>query len=470
MSFNIDTILFVGFLILNLWFGLRSSHGIKTIKEYSIGDGNFNTHSLTNTIVATYIGGGFFMFNIVENYQHGLYFAFTSIAELLTFLIIGYYFAPRLSQFLGKMSIAEAMGSLYKEKVQLITAICGFIGVIGFLVLQLKVAGVVFEYVFNLKPFYGVLLAGLIVTIYSTLGGIKSVTFTDIIQLYTFGAIIPIVTLYFYTSFSGFDLVLNTISKNPNFDLSKIFDTSNLKFWNYLSISIIFLIPNFDPAIFQRISMCKNVYQIRKSFYTVFFICLFLLATMFWLCLVILTKTPNLPTDDIIKIGVFNALPIGMKGLLLVGVFAMVMSTADSYINSSTVLITYDFCKVLKIKLKNKLLSARIISFALGILAISLSFKETNILKLSIFCISFYTPIVVVPFIMATCGYRTPYEKAVLWGMGVGFITVLLWNYYGITIIDSIVPAMLLNLVVLVFMHYYYHNQFLKLQNKSKVN
>jgi len=467
MPLNVDSIIFISFLIINLLLGLISSRKITTLKEYAIGDGSFNTHFLTNTIVATYIGGGFFMFNIVENYQHGLYFAFTSIAELFTFLIIGWYFAPRLSQFLGKMSIAEAMGSLYKEKVQLITAICGFIGVVGFLVLQLKFAGVVFEYVFNLKPFYGVLLAGLIVTIYSAVGGIKSVTFTDMVQLYTFGSIIPIVTYYFYTSLDGFDVVLNTVSTNPNFDLGKIFDISNLKFWNYLSISIIFLIPNFDPAIFQRIAMCKNVYQIRKSFYTVFFICLFLLVAMFWLCLIILTKTPNLYPDDIIKIGVFNALPLGIKGLLLVGVFAIVMSTADSYINSSAVLITYDFCKVLKIKLKNKLLSARIISFLLGLLAIFLSFKETNILKFSIFCISFYTPIVVVPFIMATCGYRTPYEKAVLWGMGAAFITVLSWNYCGITIIDSIVPAMLVNLVTIVFMHYYYHSRHLKLQNKQ---
>jgi Na+/proline symporter len=186
---------------------------------------------------------------------------------------------------------------------------------------------------------------------------------------------------------------------------------------------------------------------------------------MFWLCLVILTKTPNLSPDDIVKIGVFNALPLSMKGLLLVGVFAIVMSTADSYINSSAILITHDFCKVLKIKLKNELLSARIISFLLGLLAIFLSFKETSILKFSIFCISFYTPIIVVPFIMATCGYRTPYEKAVLWGMGAGLSVVLLWNYYDITVIDSVVPAMLANLVVLVFMHYYYHNQFLKSQN-----
>ena len=85
-----------------------------------------------------------------------------------------------------------------------------------------------------------------------------------------------IVSYYFYISVDGFDVVLNTVLTNSNFDLDKIFDTSNLKFWNYLSISIIFLIPNFDPAIFQRIAMCKNVYQIRKSFYTVFFICLFL--------------------------------------------------------------------------------------------------------------------------------------------------------------------------------------------------
>ena len=71
MPLNIDSVIFISFLIINLLLGLISSRKIITLKEYAIGDGSFNTHLLTNTIVATNIGGGFFMFIIVENYKNG---------------------------------------------------------------------------------------------------------------------------------------------------------------------------------------------------------------------------------------------------------------------------------------------------------------------------------------------------------------------------------------------------------------
>jgi len=72
---------------------------------------------------------------------------------------------------------------------------------------------------------------------------------------------------------------------------------------------------------------------------------------------------------------------------------------------------------------------------------------------------SFYMTIVTVPFIMALCGYRTPFENAVLGGMGAGLTTVLLWNYYDITIVDAVIPAMLANFCTTVVMHWIYWNR-----------
>ncbi|MBM3467288.1 MAG: hypothetical protein FJX70_05610 [Alphaproteobacteria bacterium] len=68
-------------------------------------------------------------------------------------------------------------------------------------------------------------------------------------------------------------------------------------------------------------------------------------------------------------------------------------------------------------------------------------------------------PIVTVPFIMAIFGYRTPYEQAVLCGMGAGLAVVVLWNYLDITVIDNVVPAMAANWLVLVIMHKYYYSK-----------
>ena len=60
VDINIDSAIFVGFLVATLMFGLYSSRGIKTSKEYAIGDRNFSTATIAATIVATWASGSFF--------------------------------------------------------------------------------------------------------------------------------------------------------------------------------------------------------------------------------------------------------------------------------------------------------------------------------------------------------------------------------------------------------------------------
>ena len=65
------------------------------------------------------------------------------IGSLLALLSIGIFFAPRLGEFLGTLSIAEAMGSLFGTNVRVVTAISGIIAASGMVAVQFKVAGTV---------------------------------------------------------------------------------------------------------------------------------------------------------------------------------------------------------------------------------------------------------------------------------------------------------------------------------------
>ena len=147
---------------------------------------------------------------------------------------------------------------------------------------------------------------------------------------------------------------------------------------------------------------------------------------------------------------------MGLKGIILAGVMAMVMSTVDSYINATAVVIVHDFCKPLKIKfIKNELFSARIVSYFIGLSATILSLygSDSGLLQLFILANSFYMPIVSVPFLMALLGFRST-EKSVLLGMAAGLFTVLTWKVLDIKAINSIVIGMFANLIVLMSSHY----------------
>ena len=96
MQFDIDSGIFIGFLIANLLLGLSSSRGIRNIREYAVGDRNFSTATIVATIVATWVSGEFFYSIIAESYSKGLYFIWVSvIGSPLCLLLIGLFFAPK---------------------------------------------------------------------------------------------------------------------------------------------------------------------------------------------------------------------------------------------------------------------------------------------------------------------------------------------------------------------------------------
>ncbi|MFP3034700.1 MAG: sodium:solute symporter family protein, partial [Candidatus Tisiphia sp.] len=109
LSWDWDTTIFAIFLVFNLAVGLFYSRGIKNINEYAIGNRNFSTSTITATIIATCIGDGFFSEAVSESYKQGLYFIIPAIGEPLALIIVGYLLAPRMAEFLGNLSIAEAM-------------------------------------------------------------------------------------------------------------------------------------------------------------------------------------------------------------------------------------------------------------------------------------------------------------------------------------------------------------------------
>ncbi|NDB81813.1 MAG: hypothetical protein EB127_03555 [Alphaproteobacteria bacterium] len=453
---NIDSAIFIGFLVVNIIFGLASSRGIKDVKEYAIGNRDFSTATLIATIVATCVGGGMFFNTIAESYSHGLYYMWAGSGGVIYLLLVGYFFAPRLAEFLGKISIAEAMGELYGKNVRIITAIAGFIGVSGIIAMQLRVSGLLFEYCFDVPSAYGVIIGGVIVTLYSSLGGIKSVTFTDVIQFFTFGTIIPIITFFLLTRLDSTDLVLDTLSSNKSFDYNEVFDFTKAKSLYYLFLFLFPAIPGFNPPIFQRISMAKNVNQVRNSFIISGLTLLFVIIMLNWIALLLLSINPNLEPNSIVKHLIFNNSYIGLKGLTLAGIMAIVMSTADSYINSAAVLLVHDFCRPLGLNIiKNELIFSRVTSLFIGVFAMILCLHGTTLLQLIITAYSLYMPIVTVPFIMALLGFRSS-GKSVLCGMGAGFVTVVAWEIFlkKTAIIDGLVPAMAANLIFLMGSHY----------------
>lgn len=453
MVSQIDIAIFIGFMLATISIGLFSGYGITNLREYAIGDKKFSTATIAATIVATWAGGQDFVMIISETYENGLYFIFSQLGEVLAILLVGMVFAPRMGEFLNNLSIADAMGSLYGKPVRLISAVTGVMVSWGLLAGQLKVSGLVFEYCFNLPEVYGILIGGMIVTLYSSFGGIKSVTFTDVVQLLTFATMLPTLAFCIFDKVGDVNIFVNTITTHPLFDYNKVFDFSQYKSLYFLFLFLIYLVPGFSPASFQRVVMAKSTEQAKRSFIIAALLWLFVISTLFFISILILSTKPNFDTKNIVKHILLEQSYSGLRGFILAGIMAMVMSTADSFINAASVLFVHDLCKPLGIKIKNELRSTRSFALCFGISSIFLALSSKSLLELVVMASMFSMPVVTVPFLMTILGFRST-GKSVLIGMIGGSVTVILWNMLMMNDIPATVPGMAANLVFLLASHY----------------
>jgi Na+/proline symporter/signal transduction histidine kinase len=428
MPFDIDIAIVIIFLIMTLAVGMGHGKSVKNIRDYALGGRNFSTGALVATIVATFASGSGFFTTLSKTYSDGFYYTFASFGMSISLLLISFILIPRMGEFLGKISIAEAMGDLYGNKVRLITAIAGTIGSAGSIAVQFKVFGNVVSYFIGLSPTIAIIISGVIATIYSAFGGIRAVTFTDILQGFAFGVIIPLLGFAIWSQFYNMDYTIISALSDQKFSLDFLYNSSNDNFWSFVFLFIYFSIPNIWAADFQRISMGRDIRQVKKAFLIASIIFIIIKCAIAWIPFIIHAINPDIDSNQLLPYIVDTFSFTGLKGLIIVAIIAFAMSTADSMINSSSTLFTHDIYGLFTQDKKNELFIAKIFALVLGFGTIILSLMETDLLGIIVFANSFYLPLVIPSFLLAIFGFRSS-AKSVLIGMMVGLIMTILWNF-----------------------------------------
>ena len=455
MNIDIDSSIFIGFLLVNLAVGIFYGRGITTIKEYAIGNRNFSTATLAATLVATWISGSFFTISVSETYKEGLWYFCAALGEVAALSITAIFLAPRIKEFFDSLSVAEVMGNLYGKKVRIVTAICSMAQSIGMTALQIKVFSTIFSHFLSISNVAATLISSFVVITYSAIGGIKAVTFTDVIQFLTFGLCIPIFAIFVWQAFGSTELIMEVFETNPAFNYHELLNVNNVKFLPNLFLFFYFAIPGLNSTMFQRILMAKNTKQIRHSYLVAALACLFIHVVSSFIGLIVLSHNSTLPPNNVAMYVIDHYSFTGLKGLAIVGIMAMIMSTADSWINTGAVIFSHDFCKPLGFKFQNELVVSRIYAVFAGCFAVLLALAATDLLKLVLLQGKFYKPIILPPLLFAVLGFRST-SKSVILGMIAGAVSIVVWLNIitPATGVDGIVPSTLINLIVFMGSHY----------------
>jgi Na+/proline symporter/signal transduction histidine kinase len=423
----IDIAVIIGYLILCLVIGLYKAGKIKTIREYTLGSGNISTVVLLFTIFATHVGAGSTIGVVEKVHSMGLIFAVTLLAQPLFWLITTKIFAGNIDVFkkAGCMSVSDVMQLLYGKPGKWVTNIVSIFFSIGIIALQIGAIGYLFNYFLGISHFQGAMLGFGVLVTYSLFGGIRAVALTDTFQALVLLIAIPIACSIAFHEVGGYN---ELIQKLPSTHTSIVFTKENI----ILLAGMLFftLMPLSEGTFMQRYLMANDSKQLTKALRMIIYISLPVASVVYLIGFIIKVKAPDVNPNIAFFYLISNYLPIGITGLLITGILAAIMSTADSWLNTTSVLCAHDIAKGLFPRLTNKqeLLIARFSVLIISGLSATLALANPSLMGLLWMAGNFWFPIVMIPMAAGFLRFQTN-QQSFIASTTCGALGIILGRY-----------------------------------------
>ncbi len=448
---NIDLIIICAYMSVIFVMGLYAGRNMKNLKDYAIASHSYSAFVLFATLSASFIGGGFSFGNADTVFESGLGPATALWGFSLTLILISLFVAPKVAKFSGCISAGDVMQKNFGKTGKIIAGILGALVCIGILGAQVGAMGAVFETFSPLTFEQGVIVGCSIVIVYTSFGGMKAVVVTDVIQFLMLVIFIPLALFLGIDHVGGFDAIQD---KTPNHYFEVFTDKFSPFMWGSLFLS--FMIgETLVPPYLQRLLIAKNTKEtIKGTLYSAILSVPFFIITGM-LGIVAFAINPDMPSANAMPTVINTVLPIGIKSLACAAIISIVMSSADSFLNSATVCIIEDVIKPIA-KIKNfakELLLAKVLSLFLGLGAVVLALKISNVLDILRFAYNFWAPVMLVPLLATFLGYKPKMQSFIMGAVGgvfviaYAFITSGAATIYGI---DAVVIGFFANLILFV--------------------
>lgn len=281
------------------------------------------------------VGGG-----VVNGLPYFLTYAFGVIAILpfVMFLVAGQI------RRAGVKTVPDFFKQRFGKSVQIIAAVIVVVSMTFYMVPQLTASGIIGSYVLGIDYVTAVIVLGIGFTLYAALGGMWAITYTDLIQ----GAIMLvgmiILAIFIFADLGSFTNLLNqALAVDPTFG------DIQLPWMSYFGLFIAFLwFGIISPSVVMRNFASRDAKTARRSamWGTVFYLLLFVAGFFVTIAGSHLGVVDSLTQTDMIFVSVIEEyLPPVFAGIMLAGVLAAIMSSADAMLLAISAGVAHDIYK-----------------------------------------------------------------------------------------------------------------------------
>ncbi|MBT7592513.1 MAG: sodium:solute symporter family protein [Candidatus Scalindua sp.] len=422
-----DQIIVVVYLVCIFALGIWGGKGVKTLSQFSVAGRSYGTFIIFATLSASFIGGGFSMGNAEKVFLFGIVNIFALWGFSLKEILVASFIAPRMGKYPDAISVGDIMKKNYGKTGMVVSGIMAFAVCAGILGAQVGATGYIFNIFLGIPRFHSILIGCGIVIAYSTVGVMRSVVLTDVVQFVILAIGIPLTLILGINHVGGWSVMISSV---PNTHFT--FPGTGKTMAQFIALFLAFVFgETLVPPYVQRLFLSKkSSHTVKATLFSGIFSIPFFAVTGF-IGIVALTIKPDLDPNSAMPFVISTVLPIGLKGLVIAGVISIVMSSADSFLNSASIAITHDVVEPLRKKrmsVSRELLFVRVINLFTGVVAIIFAVKIKSILDILLYSYNFWSPIILVPLTLAILGLKTDVRHFVAGALS-GVLGVAIWNF-----------------------------------------
>ncbi|MEJ2375324.1 MAG: sodium:solute symporter family protein [Pseudolabrys sp.] len=439
----IDIVIVAAYLFIILGIGLWAGRQRKDLADYAVVERSYGPLVIFATMSASFIGGGF----STGNAQKVFLFGIANIVGLWGFslkeILVARFVAPKMDRFPDAISVGDIMATGYGKVGRVVTGLCALFLCAGIVGAQVGAMGIVFNVFYGIDRYWGIGLGCSIVILYTTLGGMRAVIVTDIVQFVILAIGMPLVLIFGINYVGGVNALIAAIPA----DHIQV-PGAHYHWLGLIALILVFMFgETLVPPYVQRLCIGKSAAKVAHGTLLSGLFSIPFFAITGLIGLVALALHPKLDSNLALPDVVVTVMPPVLKGVIIAAVISIVMSSADSYLNSASIAFINDVLTPLRaqpLAPRQSLRLAMIVTFVVGVLSVFFALAIESILDILIYAYTYWAPVVLVPLVATIYGFR----KGVA-----GFAAGALAGFFVAVIWDNILhqPAQIAGLVVGVF-------------------
>lgn len=452
---KVDTSIIFAYLMLMIVIGIYASRRQNNVEDYFVAGGRLGTFSIACLWLASWIGGAVVVGGAAKAYELGISAGWYVTAIAIGCLLFGLFFAARINR-LGKqnqfLTYPELIESRYDSRTRIVATLTTVTAFTAYAAGQLAAAASILHTLLGWDFGAALVLASTIIVAYTAAGGYLAVTYTDWVQFALLFIGIVLVGIPIAVINGGTWDALTTQLPDSYFELGS---------WGWAAIlaMTVSITLSFFTAMdsYTRSFAARNAGVARRGtlLAVIFFAPIAIGAT--WLGMTSAMLFPGVEnSNEILSTFIIAKFPIGLKGLVLVGVLAALMSTADICILTASANLSQDIYQryVNPTVAHQTLFKISVgLSVVIGILAALMAWRMRDVIDILLIGFTINSAALFLPSIAMFYFARTN-SAAAFWSISLSLFTVVAWytaaqlNIGGPFVIDPLWPGLIVSFVV----------------------